>query len=207
MTRCTLFWLMNRLTLAMPLSGLHSSSSRITSTFAPLMPPLALTASISLFAMSPYAIPDSTIIRSVMPTRMVLSCADGRTGGEAQTQQRRRSRGVSRLVKHGVHRVTPPCVARTKRSDRPSFGSPGRVRDQSDCHSAGRRLRPATRPVNGRRAAPASARDDRVAVQFCPCNDMNSRYCVSQLWNPNSAQCPATPGCSSCSTRSIAPRA
>src|ERR1700687_2235089 len=75
MTRCTLFWLMNRLTLAMPLSGLHSSSSRITSTFAPLMPPLALTASISLFAMSPYAIPDSTIIRSVMPTRMVLSCA------------------------------------------------------------------------------------------------------------------------------------
>ena len=75
MTRCTLFWLMNRLTLAMPLSGLHSSSSRITSIFAPLMPPLALTASSSLFAMSPYAIPDSTIIRSVMPTRMVLSCA------------------------------------------------------------------------------------------------------------------------------------
>ncbi len=73
--RCTLFWLMNRLTLATPLSGLHSSSSRITSTFAPLMPPLALTSSIAVFAMSPYAIPDSTIIRSVMPTRMVLSCA------------------------------------------------------------------------------------------------------------------------------------
>src|SRR6266540_3040969 len=75
MIRCTLFWLMNRWTLAIPLSGLHSSSSRITSTLAPLMPPLALTASSSLFAMSPYAIPDSTIMRSEMPMRIVLSCA------------------------------------------------------------------------------------------------------------------------------------
>ena len=30
---------MKRLTLAMPLSGLHSSSSRMTSIFLPLMPP------------------------------------------------------------------------------------------------------------------------------------------------------------------------
>ena len=73
-TRWTLFWWMKRLTLAMPLSGLHSSSSRMTSSFLPLMPPLALTASSSSFVIWPYLIPFSTIMRSVTPMRITPSC-------------------------------------------------------------------------------------------------------------------------------------
>ena len=75
MMRCTLCWWMKRLTLATPLSGLHSSSRRITSTLWPLMPPVALTASSWSLLMLPYLMPFSTSMRSVMPMRMVLSCA------------------------------------------------------------------------------------------------------------------------------------
>src|SRR5262245_15568968 len=74
-TRCTLCWWMKRLTLAMPLSGLHSSSRRMTSIFLPFTPPAALTASSSSLAIWPYFRPFSTTMRSVMPTRITPSCA------------------------------------------------------------------------------------------------------------------------------------
>ncbi len=184
--------------VATPLSGLHSSSSRITSTFDAVDAALGVDGfelALCDVPVRPIRIRPSSA--SVMPTRMVLSCAktDGRrsTIPAAPPLPRREPR-----CQAWCSSVTPPCVASTKHRDGPSSGSPERVRDQSLllCDVAGRRLRPrrVLSMVAVRR--PPSARDDRVVMQFCPCKRSEFRPLRFAIIGPELGAVPAAPGCS-----------